>query len=445
MKTDLERGNGSAGLWGALAVWAVLFVAGWAAGDASAGPSTGKPRTSAPMGRSPTTAGGGNGPRAHGEMPSTVGPMHGPTRRGSAVYPKQDLPLRVNHAVHLKKGMDCSDCHTGIDASRKASDNNFPRGKTCDACHGAQHPKPKDVEANCKLCHTAVDDQNRVTAGLRAPKPMLTFNHQLHAKAGSACEDCHGDMSKVRLASVLQLPDEQSCLTCHDGQGATDACSACHPTESSGRLKVRAIDDRSMPALVPHADNAWGAAHDLAFVEDHAHISKANPKLCESCHDETFCIDCHAGSIRPMRIHSGDFINTHALDARAQTQNCQSCHRTQSFCMGCHQRLGFDREASAFTVGGALTFHTEGWAGPPGMPQEHAHAAQRNMAACSSCHTEDSCLACHATAQGPIAGLGANPHGARFRDSARCTALSTRNRRVCLKCHAPGDPQLECL
>ncbi len=438
------------GAWAGL--WLTLFMLGFfGADDASSalrGPARGRSpaTTTAPMGRTPTMVGRGNAARARGETPSTVGVLHGPVRRGTAVYPAQDIPIRFNHGQHLKIGMDCEQCHTSIDASRRASDNNFPRGKVCDQCHGAQHPKPVDGEAKCGLCHTSVDDAGRVTEGLRAPRPLLVFNHQLHASAGSACEDCHGDMSRVRLATSLQLPSEQDCLTCHDGFGATNRCGACHPTESSGRLQIRAIDDRSMPALVPKDDNSWGAAHDLAFVEDHASISKSNPKLCESCHDDTFCIDCHAGSIRPMRIHSGDYITTHALDARAQTQNCQSCHRTQSFCLGCHQRMGFDSEpGSAFAVGGSLTFHPAGWSGPPGMPQDHAHAAQRNMSACASCHTEDSCLACHATAQGPVAGLGANPHGARFRDSARCNALATRNRRVCLKCHAPGEPALDCL
>lgn len=434
--------------WTWALVWTLLFSL-VAAVDAAPRKTRDSATTSSPMGRTPTMTGGGNGPRKRAEQPSTVGAMHGPTRRGSAVYPKQDIPISFNHGQHLKLGMDCAQCHTDIDRSRRATDNNFPRGKVCDSCHGPQHPKPRTEPAKCSLCHTKVDTsggKQRVKAGLRAPKPLLKFNHALHDKAGSDCEDCHGDMSRVRLATVLQLPTEQNCLECHDGVGATDACSACHPTQSGGKLKTRAIDDRSMPALVPKDDNSWGAAHDLAFVEDHAHISKANPSLCQSCHDESFCTDCHAGVIRPMRIHSGDFINTHALDARAQTTNCQSCHRTQSFCLGCHERMGFDQEpGSAFAVGGSLSFHPDGWAGPPGMPQGHAHAAQRNMTACASCHTEDSCLACHATAGGSVGGLGANPHGTRFRDSARCNALATRNRRVCLKCHAPGDPQLDCL
>ena len=253
-------------------------------------------------------------------------------------------------------------------------------------------------------------------------------------------------MSKVRLATTAQLPKEADCLTCHDGMGATQRCGACHPTEASGRLRIRAMDRRAMPALVPKGATSWGMAHDLNFVEDHAAQAKSNSKLCESCHDDTFCTDCHAGSIRPLRIHSGDFITTHALDGRARTSNCQACHRTQTFCLGCHQRLGLDNEpGSDFAVGGPLRFHPDGWSGPPGMPQAHAHAAQRNIAACASCHTEDSCLACHATTDAASPGLGVTPHGPGFTGSARCNALATRNRRVCLKCHAPGTPALDCL
>lgn len=424
----------------------LLFVAGLVTGRASSAPRRKAEAGEDAMGRSPTRVGGGEGDRRKNEIPSTTPVMTGPRMHGAAVYPKQDIPLHFNHGQHLQLGMACTECHASIGTSRRAADNNFPRGASCDRCHGKQHPKPRDEPAKCGLCHAKVDASDRVTASLRAPKPMLHFNHELHAKVGSACEDCHGDMTKVRLATTAQLPEEKDCLTCHDGFGATDRCGACHPTEASGRLQVRAMDRRAMPSLVPRGGSSWGVGHDLSFVEDHGAQAQANAKLCESCHDETMCTDCHAGSIRPLRIHSGDFITTHALDSRGRTNDCQACHRTQTFCLGCHQRLGFDSEpGSDFAVGGALRFHPDDWSGPPGMPQAHAHAAQRNIAACASCHTEDSCLACHATTNAAMPGLGVSPHGPGFRDSARCNALAERNRRVCLKCHAPGTPALECL
>lgn len=426
--------------WLVLALpWLLVYLAGlcWDLGAHGAPPR--------PPSRT-AIVGDGAKARERAEVPTTTGMTYGPVRRGSPVYPEQEIPLRFDHGQHLALGLDCTRCHTEIATSTRARDLNFPRGAACDECHGPQHPRPRGEPARCALCHTEVDDEGRVTAGLRAPRPQLVFNHRMHAALGSSCEDCHGTMSKVRLATTLQLPREADCLACHDGFTATERCGACHPTEASGRLATRAQDDRVLPALVPTAASGWGAAHDLSFVEDHAGISKANPRLCEACHDETFCGDCHNGALRPLRIHAGDYITAHALDARARTQDCQACHRTQTFCLGCHERVGFgERADGAFGVGGGLRFHPEGWSAPPGMPQGHSHAAQRNIAACASCHTEDSCLACHSTTDAAtMPGLGVSPHGPGFGQSARCVALASRNRRACLKCHAPVDPQLDC-
>ncbi|MEM6992072.1 MAG: cytochrome c3 family protein [Myxococcota bacterium] len=422
------------------AAFAVLFVFGLVVGVRAA-----------PEPRRRAVVGDGMGPRARGEVPGSAAVAHGPTmqgsRRGSAVYPEQEIPLRFNHGQHLGLPLSCDKCHVAAADSTRARDFNFPTGAVCDECHGRQHPRPRAEPARCQLCHTKVDAEGRVTAGLRAPRPQLKFNHKLHLSKGASCEDasCHGSMSQVRLATTLQLPTEADCLTCHDGKQATQRCGACHITESSGRLQTRARDDRLLPALVPTAASSWGMEHDLAFVEDHAALSKANPSACETCHTETFCTDCHAGPIRPMRIHAGDFLTTHALSAQARTADCQSCHRTQSFCLACHERLGFgERAQGSFGVGGGLRFHPEGFSGPPGTPQSHAAAAQRNIAACSSCHTEDSCLACHATTAAASPGLDVSPHGPSFGASIRCQALANRNRRVCLKCHAPGDPMLDC-
>lgn len=380
-----------------------------------------------------------------GEIPATAPVTHGPMRGGSPVYPEQDIPLRFNHGQHLGLGLACARCHTKIGESDKVADFNFPTGAVCDSCHGPQHPRPATEPARCGQCHTRLSE-GRVTATLRAPKANLQFSHKNHLAAGANCQSCHGDMSKVRMATVLQLPSEASCLTCHDGRKASSRCATCHPADTNGKLATRSFSDRVMPALVPRGKSSWGAAHDLAFVEDHRGIAKANPSLCAQCHNETFCTDCHAGAVRPMRIHAADYMTTHALDARANTQDCQSCHRMQTDCLACHQRLGMgDGPDAKFGVGSSLRFHPIGWEGPPDSPQSHAFAAQRNIATCASCHTEDSCLACHATTSAAMPGLNVSPHGPGFAASMRCSALAARNHRVCLKCHEPGDPRNECL
>ena len=390
----------------------------------------------------------GLGPKAPiSEPPATVGRMEGPQRPGGPVYPAQNIRVRVDHSLHLGKGVQCRQCHEDIERSASSAQNDLPHGESCDACHGDQHPRvPEGESRHCADCHTHVEEQ-RVTATSFISRPRLNFSHQAHLARNTTCDACHGDMSQVRQASVSQLPKEQDCLTCHDGEQASDRCSTCHPSGQDGRLLTRVGDDPTAPKLIPRGRAARGAQHDLAFVTEHAGIAKANPQLCASCHDDEACLDCHAGPIKPMRLHADDYLTTHALDARANTQDCSSCHRLQSECRACHLRVGVTSqgEEGAFGVGSALRFHPGSWSGPPGGPQGHALPAQRNISTCASCHSEDSCLACHATTGAAMPGLNASPHGAGFATSARCSALVARNRRVCLKCHAPGDMALECL
>jgi len=175
-------------------------------------------------------------------------------------------------------------------------------------------------------------------------------------------------------------------------------------------------------------------------------IAKANPQMFASCHDDNFCADCHAGPTLPMRLHADDYLTHHAIHSRANTQDCSSCHQLHTDCRGCHVRAGVSTESKGGAgVGSPLRFHPADWSGAPGSIQGHALPAQRNISTCASCHTEDACLACHATTGAATPGLNASPHGGTFAGSARCTALESRNRRVCLKCHAPGDIALECM
>ena len=381
------------------------------------------------------------------EPPATVGRSEGPRRPGGPVYPPQEIRVRMDHALHLAEGIDCKQCHQRIDRSQLSSQNDLPTGEACDPCHGDQHPRVGEGQTrHCAECHTHVADQ-RVTATTILSKPHLNFSHAAHLDRGAACEACHGDMTKVERATIAQLPKEAACLSCHDGKEASDACGTCHPTGRDGRLLTVIGDDATAPKLMPRGQSARGAEHDLAFVQDHVGIAQANPQMCASCHDENFCTDCHAGPIRPMRLHADDYLTTHAIDARAKSQDCSSCHRLQTECRACHLRAGVTSagEESAFGVGSPLRFHPVDWHGPPGTPQGHALPAQRNISVCVSCHTQDTCLACHATTGAAKPGLGASPHGPGFADSARCSALELRNRRVCLECHAPGDVALECM
>lgn len=365
--------------------------------------------------------------------------------RSYAVYPKQELPLKFSHKVHMSKGMSCGSCHKNVEKSENTADDLLPPGQTCDACHGAQHPPPPKVKRNCGMCHE-LNARKLVAKSVHIPPARLRFSHKAHKD--TPCARCHGDLSQVDLATRDHLPTEANCLECHDGKTQSNSCQLCHPQDGSGRLRTDAQRSEGMAALMPRGSRRGPLTHDLRFVYDHAAIALAQRDQCMSCHAESFCSDCHGNGMRPLQIHPPGFLGTHGMQAKTNTDTCMNCHQRATDCRACHLRFGVSDNLSLGRHAGQavptrLKFHPPGYATPSGE-QLHASDARKNINACASCHSEDTCLSCHATSQVARPGLSANPHGANFVQSGRCNALARNNRRVCLKCHAPGVPALDC-
>jgi hypothetical protein len=262
----------------------------------------------------------------------------------------------------------------------------------------------------------------------------------------------------------VDLPMMSSCLGCHNGKQATARCSACHITEADGRLKTKLVSVATMAAggtgpLAPSGSLRGIDAHGPTFRRDHATAGR-DENYCLTCHRRSECIDCHGGVVRPPDIHPSDYVSLHAVDARRNTPDCSACHRTQSFCVGCHQRSGVAPDPEGGVPGrrannpfgggtGLKTFHPPGWARDAAgvvisTPRANSHslAAKRNIRACASCHREESCLDCHST--DPTRGPTFSPHGPGFAGTARCRFLAARNKRACLKCHGVGTMELTC-
>jgi hypothetical protein len=395
------------------------------------------------------------------------------------IYPAETVPIAFDHAQHARLGATCDGCHQSALTSTSAADNLIPREAACRACHKIDRDQPAKAvprglgAARCDACH--VDGAgSRWMPGANAPaepprvvlaRPNLKFNHKLHAARGIACALCHGsaDMQQAPVTRV-DLPLMATCLGCHDGKQATARCSACHLTEPDGRLKTKLVSVATMAAggtgpLVPSGSLRGIDAHGPTFRRDHATAGR-DMGYCLTCHRRSECIDCHGGVVRPPDIHPADYLTLHAMDARRNTPDCSACHRTQSFCVGCHQRSGVApdpegglpgrRAGNPFGGGtGLKTFHPPGWARDTAgavistpRASSHSLAAKRNIRACASCHREESCLDCHST--DPARGPTFSPHGPGFAGTARCRFLSARNKRVCLKCHAIGAMELTC-
>lgn len=352
------------------------------------------------------------------------------------VYPAQRMPLIFSHGKHLARGATCAACHPAAATSRSAVDNLIPTEAECRACHPIDRADPERAiagapPAQCRACHAGWAPGAPVEP-VHVTPPPLKFSHAAHAR--TPCASCHGDLTKVDLATTRHLPTMASCLSCHREGARERRCADCHLTKLGGLIETRFPHG----TLVPR-HTGLGDGHGPGFGNDHRQEASQQGATCTACHDRSECVACHQGVVKPLEFHRGNYLATHAIEARRGTPDCSACHRAQTFCVGCHERSGLGaRINSDFDEANpSRAFHPPGWASSTaGGENRHARDARRNVASCASCHREEDCLRCHSA---DAASLRVSPHGKGWRGSARCRALDRGNRRMCLRCHVTQD------
>ncbi|NUN15019.1 MAG: cytochrome c3 family protein [Myxococcales bacterium] len=374
------------------------------------------------------------------------------------IFPKQSIPTRFFHDKHLALDIECVQCHESATQSVRASDVNLPSGQACDLCHSvdANNPETADPASACKTCHLEFsgayegynphDEPERANIRpqkMTIPEPNLKFNHKIHIDRGIGCETCHAGLDKIAVAAPENaFPVMGTCLTCHDGKSAPDECTTCHLADPGSRM----ITDFPQGKLKPHGYYR-NDAHDEDFIKNHSQVARVDEGYCLSCHKRQDCVDCHNGSVRPVKIHPANWLLTHPITARKNSLECSSCHREQSFCIDCHRTTGIVDLAQNLDT--TVDFHPDGWVNLPGQPvtgNHHMFQAQRNIRACVACHQEETCLKCHSAKDPAVFGVsrardpGINPHPVDFKN--RCGAMFRLNERACLKCHETNDPNI---
>ncbi len=206
--------------------------------------------------------------------------------------------------------------------------------------------KSTHVEAGCEGCHVSPAVGSRAAYRVRMVGEFyrsIVFRAKapavFSAPTNEACLTCHSDLRSVSPAGDLQIPHRahvtvlemqciechsylvhelnpqgkhtptmEGCLTCHDGDRAKDACTACHTAKAA-------------PATHSGAD--WLVVHG----------TKKDDPACVSCHQwkDDWCADCH--SQRPAS-HGSDWRAVHG-EAVKRNRSCEACH-DGPFCIRCH-------------------------------------------------------------------------------------------------------------
>jgi hypothetical protein len=326
----------------------------------------------------------------------------------------EPLTIDPNHAGHVKAKLECLTCHETIfDETALGQPGAFPKESKCLGCH-----KKEKEEGKCGMCHIRADKPGTY------PKrePYLIMNHAKHLEKDEKCEVCHLVLP-ARGQLDRPVPPMKTCLGCHDPhqkQFDNGQCYACH------------VDLTHFP-LKPNT----AFSHQANFTRLHPQIAKSTSAACDTCHQQTFCADCHAARTRPMKveeilpdrpdrnfIHWGDFLTRHSIEARGNEAACQKCHPV-SFCTDCHrkQRLTSDSD-------NPLNPHPSGWL-TPGSPSFHGSEARKDIVSCAACHDQgaaSNCVSCHR-----VGGPGGDPHPPGFTSKHPATEINRNS--MCVSCH----------
>jgi hypothetical protein len=133
-------------------------------------------------------------------------------------------PIQFNHSIHIKNGLQCEGCHTGV---TQGPDAGIPSVTFCMACHQAIATDKPEIK---KLTAYARKGQEPPWQPVFwfYPEVHVRFQHAPHIRNGIACEECHGDLSKETVAVRSKNLTMNFCLSCHKAKGASVDCVTCH-------------------------------------------------------------------------------------------------------------------------------------------------------------------------------------------------------------------------
>ena len=294
--------------------------------------------------------------------------------------------ILFSHDVHPEQGIACGDCHGELSEDAERDVDPLMKMAACGDCHDVAS---KD---GCGTCHTNAAAPATYN---RPPATHLVFSHERHEERAADCARCHAKAAAAPLISARNrlLPGHPECNACHQGDMDSGRCQLCHDRLDLYRRKPETL-----------------YSHEPGFFDRHGLKAAGGQDVCATCHDPSFCADCHAKTMtvvpsfrwpdRPDRsfMHEGEWISRHVIEARSGDTSCMKCHGT-SFCAACHERTG------AGAAVGRTSPHPSTWM-EPGAADSHSRAARRRIAECASCHDQGPasiCVRCHKSG-------GVNPH-----------------------------------
>lgn len=137
-------------------------------------------------------------------------------------------PFAFNHAIHLKKEIPCTDCHSGAETKPHAG---LPSLSQCLLCHMRPQQDPPS-EREQQVRKMAADGVKLKWIQVNQNPGHVYFSHRMHVTvAKMRCEQCHPGVKEWTAPPERMNPklnDMDTCMDCHRKTGASNQCRVCH-------------------------------------------------------------------------------------------------------------------------------------------------------------------------------------------------------------------------
>jgi len=148
----------------------------------------------------------------------------GAVREYFGIRPTPVQPIAFTHKVHLANGLQCTDCHVGVDRGPEAR---IPSVNFCMTCHRVIATDKPEIKKVAAYYARGEDIPWERVYGFE-PSAHVMFNHAPHIRAGVDCKECHGDMTTQTVAERKVNLTMGFCLQCHKQHNASIDCVTCH-------------------------------------------------------------------------------------------------------------------------------------------------------------------------------------------------------------------------
>jgi hypothetical protein len=117
-------------------------------------------------------------------------------------------PIQFPHDKHISLGVQCLYCHPG---ALRGPSPGLPTGSKCYACHEQISKTSPELD---KLAAYVKNDKPIIWVPVAILPDFVYYSHRPHIAAGLHCENCHGEISQMKVA-VPQKMNMGWCLGCH--------------------------------------------------------------------------------------------------------------------------------------------------------------------------------------------------------------------------------------